>query len=100
MNGPTEKDLQIQKLELLITELTYDELIQLNEMIVSRIKQMRKAGTLISMSRFRLGEHVKWNHQGQAGSGIIVRFNHKTVSVQGDDGIAWKIPPGLLHKAN
>jgi hypothetical protein len=91
----------IHKFEPLLKELTQYELTILNKMVVDRIKLMHKAGALISMAGLRIGDRVSWNgSDGIARTGIIIRLNSKTASVNiGDEGY-WKVSPQLLRKEN
>jgi hypothetical protein len=52
------------------------------------------------MMNFRLGQRVQFNNaSGQMIRGVITRYNRKSVTVIADDGIQWRIAPGLLQPA-
>ena len=88
-----------KKLDSLIAGLTLEELYTLNRLVVDRIRLMQKAGTLVAMSQFRIGDRVSWySNDGQKHSGEIFRINHKTVSVGIPGHGYWNVSPQLLQK--
>ena len=89
----------IQKFEPLLKELSEHELIVLNKMVVERLRLMHKAGSLLHMTKFNVGDRVSWTgSDGIIRTGIIIRLNNKTASVKiGDEGY-WKVSPELLRK--
>lgn len=91
----------IRKFEPVLTGLSLHELTILNRMVVDRIRTIQKAGTLVSMSNFNVGDRVSWEGKdGMKRTGIIIRLNHKTASVKiGDEGY-WNVSPQLLRKEN
>ena len=82
-----------------IDQLTEEELIELNHKIVERLRlleQMRAHGT---MMRFSIGQRVLFDDSdGQSVSGVLTRYNKKTVTVISDDGRRWNVSPGLLRE--
>ena len=87
------------KFESLINGLTYGELVILNRMTVDRIRLMHKAGALMHMSQFNVGDTVSWTgNDGKDCSGVIIRLNQKTASVKTKDQGHWNISPQLLRK--
>ncbi len=89
----------VRKFEPIISGLSYHELSILNRMAVHRMHTIHKAGTLVSMSNFNIGDRVSWDgSDGIKRTGIIIRLNHKTASVKiGNEGY-WNISPQLLRK--
>jgi hypothetical protein len=88
-----------RKLEALIGELTFDELIMLNRMAADRIRLMQKAGSLYYMAKFNVGDTVYWKgNDGTHRSGEIVRLNQKTASIKTKDLRQWNVSPQLLSK--
>jgi hypothetical protein len=89
----------INKFEPLLKGLSNHELSILNKMVVERIRLMHRAGSLVSMSQFTIGDRVSWSgSDGIMRTGIIIRLNHKTASVKiGNEGY-WKVSPQLLRK--
>jgi hypothetical protein len=83
-----------------IDELTEAELIDLNHRIVERLRflnQMRAHGQMLE---FKIGDRVTFqpgNHPPV--TGMLTRYNRKTVTVITDDGQHWNVSPNLLRKA-
>jgi hypothetical protein len=91
----------IRKFGPLLEKLSGHELTILNKMVVERIRLMNKAGALVSMSKFNVGERVSWDgSDGMVHSGIIIRLNRKTASVKTGDNGYWNVSPQLLRKDN
>jgi hypothetical protein len=91
----------IRKFEPFIKDLTESELTILNQMVVERIRLMRKANAIISMAKLNIGDRVSWlGNNGLKDNGIIIRLNHKTASVKTDNKGIWNISPQLLIKEN
>ncbi len=89
----------IRKFEPLLKGLTKQELLVLNKMVVERLRLMHKAESLLSLTKFNIGDTVCWTgSDGMVHTGIIIRLNNKTASVKvGEDGY-WKISPQFLRK--
>jgi hypothetical protein len=84
-----------KKFSPLIETLTHDELVFLNKMIIERVRLINKAGTLMSMAQFHVGDRVQWTgSDGIQRIGVIARINHKTGSVKINEGY-WNISPQL-----
>jgi len=83
-----------------IDELTEAELIDLNHRIVEHLRflnQMRAHGQMLE---FKIGDRVTFqpgNHPPV--TGMLTRYNRKTVTVITDDGQHWNVSPNLLRKA-
>ena len=89
----------IKRFETIIMGLTYDELVVFNNMAVDRIRLMQKAGALMHMAQFNVGDTVYWTgNNGMQLSGIIIRFNQKTVSIRTANAGQWNVSPNLLRK--
>ena len=70
-----------------IDNLSESELIDLNHRIVARLQMMRQLEAHSSMLEFRIGERVRFHPQGRAPvTGIITRYNKKTVSLITETG--------------
>ena len=83
-----------------IDNLSEQELIHLNHRIVERIRFLRQLRAHQSMLQFRIGDRVMFNPDGQAAvTGMLTRYNKKTVTVITDDGHHWNVAPGFLQKA-
>ena len=83
-----------------IDELTEAELIDLNHRIVERLRflnQMRAHGQML---QFKIGDRVVFQPGGRPPlTGMLTRYNKKTVTVITDDGQHWNVSPSLLRKA-
>jgi hypothetical protein len=83
-----------------IDTLTEDELIDLNHRVVERLRfleQMRAHG---SMLKFRIGQRVSFDANGRPSvTGMLTKYNKKTVTVISDDGHRWNVSPGFLRAA-
>jgi len=53
------------------------------------------------MLEFRIGERVRFHPQGRpAVTGMVTRYNRKTVSIVTDDGQRWNVSPQLLERTD
>jgi len=86
------------KIETFIKGLAEEELLYLNRLIVERLKLIAQEKSTRAMSRFNLGEEVRFtDHDGRPKSGRIVRLNKKTATILTSDGQQWNVAPGLLN---
>ena len=89
----------IKRHEKFVENLSLPELRIVNQMVVERIRIIQKAGTIMYMSKFHIGDRVAWNgRDGSRRTGIIVRLNQKTASINLSDGSQWNVSPHLLEK--
>jgi hypothetical protein len=89
----------MDKLAPLIKDLSLNELMVLNRMVVNQIHMIEKASALYSLSQLNIGDRVSWyGNDGIERTGIIIRLNQKTASVKADDEGYWKISPFFLRK--
>jgi hypothetical protein len=83
-----------------IDQLSESELIALNHRIVARLRFLREIETHSSMLEFRIGERVTFCPEGQPPvTGMITRYNKKTVSIVTDNGQRWNVAPQLLDRS-
>ncbi|HEV8720941.1 MAG TPA: hypothetical protein VGW77_09915 [Candidatus Binatia bacterium] len=83
-----------------IDKLTEEELIDLNNRIVARLRFLNQMRAHSQMLDFRIGDRVTFQPEGRpALFGIITRYNKKTVTVITDSGQHWNVAPSLLRKA-
>jgi hypothetical protein len=83
-----------------IDKLTEEELIDLNNRIVARLRFLNQMRAHSQMLDFRIGDRVTFQPEGRSPLfGIITRYNKKTVTVITDSGQHWNVAPGLLRKA-
>ena len=85
------------KLENEIESLSYDELLEINRLIVDRIKVLRASKTSLEMQKFNLGNKVEFfTDEGEVISGTVAKVNKKTVGIVTNDGERWNVSPTLL----
>ena len=83
-----------------IDKLSEEQLIDLTQRIVERLRFLNQMRAHSQMLDFRIGERVTFQPEGrQPLAGILVRYNRKTVTVITDAGQHWNLSPGLLRKA-
>lgn len=80
-----------------IDELSYEELLTLNDRIIERLKFLDRVDTHDAMMQFHPGARVSF-HSPKRGpqTGTITKFNQKTVTVLTDDGRRWNVVPQML----
>ncbi|HSB07091.1 MAG TPA: hypothetical protein VLK23_18080 [Thermodesulfobacteriota bacterium] len=85
--------------EINIDEITEAELIDLNHRIVERLRflsQMRAHGKML---KFKIGDRVTFQREGRLPvTGMLVRYNRKTVTVVTNEGQHWNVSPSLLRR--
>lgn len=82
-----------------IDVLTESELVDLNHRIVARLQFLRHLEAHASMLEFRIGERVTFHPDGRPPvTGIIARYNKKTVGIVTDDGHRWNVAPQFLER--
>ena len=83
-----------------IDSLSEAELIDLNHRIVARLRALRDMRAHVGMLEFRIGDRVTFQPPGRARlSGVLTRYNRKSVTVITDEGAQWNVAPSLLAKA-
>ncbi|MEL7491708.1 MAG: hypothetical protein AAGJ73_13405 [Pseudomonadota bacterium] len=77
--------------------LTRDELIELNHLIVERLKSLETIKAQTALEELRVGQQVRFD-AGPDGmkTGILIKRNIKTASVLVDDQ-KWRVSPHLLE---
>ena len=88
-----------RRMKIDIDKLTEEELTDLNNRIVARLRFLNQMRAHSQMLDFRIGDRVTFQPEGRpALFGIITRYNKKTVTVITDRGQHWNVAPGLLRK--
>jgi len=83
-----------------IDQLTEAELVDLNNRIVARLRFLAQARAHSRMMDFAIGDRVSFQPEGRPVlSGVLTRYNKKTVTVITDGGEHWNVSPGALRKA-
>jgi hypothetical protein len=84
-----------------IDSLTEAELVDLNHRIVERLKFLHQMRAHARMLEFRIGDRVSFHPEGQpAMTGILIRYNRKSVTVITDSGQRWNVAPTFLRRAD
>ncbi len=82
-----------------IDSLSYDELIELNQKIVERLKFLNSMHTHNEMMQFSIGEKVSFESPGKGRQlATLIKYNKKTVSVVTESGQKWNVSPQILSK--
>jgi hypothetical protein len=83
-----------------IDRLSEEQLIDLNHRIVARLKLIQQLRAHTDMLDFRIGERVTFEPDDRPPvTGIIAKYNRKTVSIVTEDGSRWNVSPGFLSRA-
>ncbi len=82
-----------------IDKLTEAELIDLNHRVVARLKFLHQMRAHAHMLDFSIGQRVSFQPEGQPPlSGIIAKYNRKTVTVITENGQQWRVAPAFLRE--
>jgi len=82
-----------------IDSLTEAELIDLNRRVVARLKFLQDMQAHAQMLDFSVGERVTFQPPGRPPvTGIIAKYNRKTVTVISEQGQQWNVSPTFLAK--
>lgn len=82
-----------------INGLTEAELNDLNHRIVERLKFLNQARAHTRMLDFKIGDRVCFDPEGRPTvTGMLTRYNKKTVTVITDSGQHWNVAPNLLRR--
>jgi len=83
-----------------IDALSEAELIDLNHRIVERLRFLSQMRAHSQMLEFRIGDRVTFQPDGRPPvTGMLTRYNRKSVTVITDDGHRWNVAPGFLRRA-
>ena len=78
--------------------LTEEELVELNRIVVARLRLMQQIRAHGEMMTFRVGQRVHFTGpSGEVIRGVLTRHNRKTVTVVADSGHHWHVAPSLLQ---
>ncbi len=84
-----------------IDKLTEAELIDLNNRIVERLKFLQQMRAHAAMLDYSIGERVSFQPSGHPVlTGIISKYNKKTVTVVTSNGQQWNVAPVFLSKVH
>ena len=83
-----------------IDALSEAELIDLNHRIVERLRFLSQMRAHSQMLEFRIGDRVTFQPEGRPPvTGMLTRYNRKSVTVITDDGHRWNVAPDFLRRA-
>ena len=86
-------------MDINIDQLTEAELIALNRKIVERLRFLQQMRAHAHMLEFTIGDRVTFQPDGRPPiTGMLTRYNKKTVTVITDDGQHWNVAPSFLRK--
>ena len=84
-----------------IDRLSEEELIDLNNRIVERLRFLHQMRSHAEMLEFRIGDRVKFQPDGREPVvGMLTRDNKKTVTVITDSGQRWNVAPRFLRRVS
>ena len=83
-----------------IDHLTHAQLVDLHNRVVARLKMLDNIKDHAAMLNFRIGEQVSFQPPGRrVVTGMLAKYNQKTVTVITSEGQQWKVSPAYLQKA-
>jgi len=84
-----------------IDRLTEAELTDLNNRVVARLKFLQQMRAHARMLDFSIGQRVAFQPDGHPPlTGIITKYNRKTVTVITENGQHWNVSPVFLSLAD
>ena len=87
-----------ERIEEFIKDLSEEELVYLNRLIVERLKLISQAKSTFEMAKFNIGELVQFeDNDGKTISGRVIKLNKKTISILTDERQRWNVAPVLLR---
>lgn len=82
-----------------IDQLSEQELVDLNNRIVARLRFLRDMRAHAEMLDFKIGDRVEFQPDSRSTLvGVLTRYNKKTVTVITEGGQRWNVAPGLLRR--
>lgn len=86
------------RIEEFIKDLSEDELVYLNRLIVERLKLISQARSTAAMAQYNIGEMVQFDtDDGRILTGRIIKLNKKTVSIITNERQRWNVAPVFLR---
>ena len=86
----------LNEMEPLLNNLSRAELLELNKLIIHRVRIMDGLYQLAENAKYHIGQGVQWkDRRGILHTGTVLRINQKTISVHedGDQGGHWNVSP-------
>lgn len=89
----------MRKSEIDLSQMTQQELMDLNRRVVERIRLLGQRRALKDLSRFSVGDTVSFHPEcGHVVVGMIIRLNQKTATVMAENGHQWRVSPTFLSR--
>jgi hypothetical protein len=86
-------------MSIAISNLDDAELVELNRRIVAPLRYIQEVRTRHQMISFNVGDRVRFHPPGHdPKTGVIVKYNRKTVTVVTDDQHQWNVAPVFLSR--
>ena len=83
-----------------IDGLSEEELVDLNNRVVERLRMLHQMRSHAQMLEFRIGDRVTFQpERGPAVAGILAKYNRRSVTVIAETGQKWNVSPVFLRKA-
>ena len=83
-----------------IDRLSEAELVDLNHRIIERLRLLQQMRSHVQMMEFKVGERVQFQPDGHPlVTGVLTRYNRKTVTVIAESGQQWNVAPQFLRRA-
>ncbi|MEK7286949.1 MAG: hypothetical protein AAB091_00105 [Elusimicrobiota bacterium] len=82
-----------------IERLSLDELIELNKMVVKRIRYLHSLKTRSQLDRFQVGDRVGFQKDGRMVEATVTRVNRRSLSIFTKEG-HWNVHPSFLTKVS
>jgi hypothetical protein len=84
-----------------LDEFTEEELHHLNRLIVERLRLMNQVKAHRAMTQFRIGQRVRFSSRtGEFITGVLTKYNRKSVTVVTEHGSTWTVAPSFLQPAD
>jgi hypothetical protein len=82
-----------------IDHLSEAELLDLNRRTVERLRFLNQLPAHTQMLEFKLGDRVTFRPEGRPPvTGMLTRYNKKTVTAITEDGQHWNVSPSFRRK--
>jgi len=80
-----------------INSFTEEELVDLHRRITERLRFISQTRAHHKMLEFKVGDRLTFQPDDRpALTGVLTRYNKKTVTVLADNGERWNVSPALL----
>ena len=80
-----------------IEYLSLQQLIELHNTIVKRIRELQKNQLSQQMQYFQVADHVSFLHEATVIEGIVIRINQKSLTIKTKEG-CWYVDPRKVTK--